>query len=450
MKRRLLGIFLSLALLVGLLPALPTLATSSNPAIKLDFTGFTAIGENSSGVVNDDLSIDATTSDAGLGGVQKAFPLDKINLDKTPYLYLDIAGTTEEGVTMMVAVQNSLIGTGGDWGMEENVCTWTALTSDGIKCKLNLKDSTKLKLDNGGNLVVMLRFSGKATTVKFNGVYFADENFVYEGATYDGTTLNDGKPLSNNPAVKLDFTGAEARAGATFTVKDDLSVVINGKEADADYHGIVKNFKMSGIDLAKTPILRYEIQPASVAGVTLMLDVSNSLNGTDGDWSMICEALRWKPVPENGVITLDLRDYPQLNLNNGGDLQVCLMFHNETDDFTDDGLREDIVFRAVYLSDEEFVYEGAVYGTVETTTPSSTTTTAENTTTTAENATTTGAATTTTQVDGNNNGDNSGNEDGGNVDTGVPVTPVLLMALVSMLMVIVLVLAFQRRKVTEN
>ncbi len=431
MKKQFPALFLSLSLLVGLLSAFSVSAASANPAIKLDFVNYAVHGgAESTAVLGEDLSVKVTNANAGDGGIRKEFSLAKIDLAKTPYLYFDIAGSDASGVTLMVAASNALNGTGGDWSMEQNLIAWTPLTTDGVKKAIKISDLTALKLDNGGNLIIQLRFSGVATTVTFNGVYFSDEEFVYEGATYDGTTLQDGTPLSDNPAVKLDFTNAEIRSDVTYSVGENLSVTINCKDASADYLGIVKTFLMEGIDLSKTPIVRFEIEGCTT-GVTLMIDISNSLNGTEGDWSRTCEALRWKALPADGTtLTVDLRDHPQLKLNEGGDLTIALLVTNETDDYTDDGLRQDIVFKGVYLSDEKFVYEGAVYGGEKTDEPDTPPVDSSD----------------VPSSDSGSSSTTSSEESNPPVNTGVSVTPVLMAALLAVLMVAVLAALSAGRK----
>ena len=363
MKKKFLAVLLSTALLAAT-ASIGASADAANPAIKLDFNGYAVHGTaESTAVVGEDLSVKVTNANANDGGIRKDFDLTKVDLTKTPYLYFDIKGTQEEGVNLMIAAANSLNGTGGDFSMEQNLIAWTALTADGVKQKIKISDLTKLKLDNGGKLQIQLRFSGKATTVEFNGIYLSDDEFTYDGATFDGNTVNMGEQEEEgptNPAVKLSFTGATEREGAKATYGKDHSITLNYKDTDKVYAGITKTFSMENIDLDKTPYVVFDIAGSNINGIGLMIDVTNSLQGTDGDFSMTCEALRFKPLPEGGgIFRVNLKEQPQLKLEEKGDLTIQLMFNNESDNFADE--KADIKINGVYLSDKKFEYDGKVY-----------------------------------------------------------------------------------------
>ena len=365
MRKKFLAVLLSMTLLVTT-ASIGASADAANPAIKLDFTGYTVHGTaESTAVVGEDLSVKVTNANVNDGGIRKDFDLSKVDLTKTPYLYFDIKGTQEEGVNLMIAAANSLNGTGGDFSMEENLIAWTALTTDGVKQKIKIADLAKLKLDNGGKLQIQLRFSGKATTVEFNGIYLSDEEFAYDGATFNGETLTMGEPEDDkpaNPAYKLSFSDAEERNGVKAAYGEDHSITLNYKDATDMYAGIVKTFSMEKIDLDETPYILFDIAGGNPNGIGLMIDVTNSLQGTDGDWTMTCEELRWITLPEGGgTYKVNLKEHPELKLEEKGDLTIALMFNNETDKYTEDGEKADIKINGVYMSDEKFEYGGKVY-----------------------------------------------------------------------------------------
>ena len=196
-------------------------ATGANEAIKVDFSEAT-VPEMMTVKVNKDGSMTVNNDHTDILFAQVTVDVD---LNKTPYIYLDIEGHDPEDQFFM-DLYNGTQPEG-----ELRLLGFAELDKSRLAFRYDLRGQEKRLGLTDGKGKIMLSVGnydyGTDTTYTIHGVYFGDEYFVYKGAMTSGGTNTDATTNVNVP----DNTTSGTEAPVSTTVAGGVDNTTSGTEA---------------------------------------------------------------------------------------------------------------------------------------------------------------------------------------------------------------------------